>query len=269
MQRHHLLLAGALLLALAPSALAAGKYAVNRTFESTLAVAHVQNGTNCTYPGICYPTNVTVPSFTFWYWCGFYSTHRSNYYVRSVSNSSNFTGQWLYRKDVIQSCVIPNLKTFETCPVLPESACSKARTCSVRTFGLVFEDEICLVIVNNRSSNMVATIQYNNSFDSPRYYGTVFTILFCVVGFSLVLLRLGYDFYTGCKEPVSKHHEPVRIARANGKGADGLHEELLDRDEADGDEKSAATGGHWGRRIVNLIRCNKDAPAPIDPAHQA
>jgi hypothetical protein len=85
--------------------------------------------------------------------------------------------------------------------------------------------------------------------------------------FALVHART--QFYTGCKEPASKHIEPVRIIRANGTGADGLQEELLDRDEADGDERSAATGGHWGRRFVNFMRCNRDPPAAVDPAHQA
>ncbi len=40
-----------------------------------------------------------------------------------------------------------------------ESSCSGKRTCDVRVFGLVFPDPVCFVIINNRNTDIVATMQ--------------------------------------------------------------------------------------------------------------
>ncbi|KAG2489553.1 hypothetical protein HYH03_012004 [Edaphochlamys debaryana] len=205
----------------------AGKYNISQTQQWPGLVSHIEPGAPCdpvAEPGTCVPMNVTINPNTLWYWCGFYTSHRTIYNIKSNGNS-NITQVWLVRQQVLDDCFIPNIGTLENCPVVPESSCSKKKTCNVRIFGLVFEDPGCIVILNNGVNPFKASVQVNNYYDRPRYYGTVFTIIFCVCGFSAILIKLGYDFYTGCATPVNaKHTESVKVKRPGND----LQEALLD-----------------------------------------
>ncbi len=66
----------------------------------------------------------------------------------------------------------------------------------MRTFGLVFPDEICFVVINNSTRTIWASIQVNNFFDRPRFYGTIFTILIAAVGLCGVLAQMGYQVHS-------------------------------------------------------------------------
>ena len=46
-----------------------------------------------------------------------------------------------------------------------ESSCGSRKTCDIRVYGLVFPDPTCFVIINNRGSDIIATVQVYNFYD--------------------------------------------------------------------------------------------------------
>ncbi|EFJ47519.1 hypothetical protein VOLCADRAFT_91919 [Volvox carteri f. nagariensis] len=168
--------------------------------------------------------NQTIPGQTLWYWCGFHSTHKTAYKVISNHATNNLSGSWMIRKSVLLDCVLPNLATVENCPTVPETSCTSKKSCAVRTFGLVFADETCLMVINNKASAIVATIKVNNWYSSSRYYGTVFTVVLAVAGLTGVLSNVAFQLtsagrslliqpaymYTRCKSPVGKPRPHVK-----------------------------------------------------------
>ncbi|PNH07847.1 hypothetical protein TSOC_005661 [Tetrabaena socialis] len=141
-----LLLPVVALLLLAGSA-SAQKYNLTKAVEAQLVASNEPPGVDCNVPGICSPVNVTIDGRSMWYWCGFKATHRTTYSVISNSATSNLTTMFMMRRQQL------------------DSTCSNKRSCALRLFGLVFPDETCFVIINNRAGANVATIQLNNFFD--------------------------------------------------------------------------------------------------------
>ncbi|KAG2496137.1 hypothetical protein HYH03_005740 [Edaphochlamys debaryana] len=166
------------------------------------------------------------------------------------------------RQNELESCALPNVSWIsDRCLSIPESSCSGRRTCNVRVFGLVFPDPACLVIINNNKDNdVIVTVQAQNFFDSPRYYGTVFVLFFTIVGGMAILANVAYQFYTIIVAPVGKHQEQIKIKRdeptdperAAGGGASGGG-----GGSAAGGAGSSANGGG-----VNGV----SGPSPLRPA---
>ncbi len=50
-------------------------------------------------------------------------------------------------------------------PSPTESTCSGSRKCSMRMFGLVFPDEMCMVVINSKGSDILASVQAWNFYD--------------------------------------------------------------------------------------------------------
>ncbi|GIL76361.1 hypothetical protein Vretimale_5922 [Volvox reticuliferus] len=187
-----------------------GKYNLTGTMRSSLVASHDSPDANCQVPGVCVPVNQTIPGQTLWYWCGFYTTHKTIYTVRSNHATNNFSGSWMIRKSKLLECVLTNLTGVENCPTVPETSCTSKKSCTVRSFGLVFSDEMCLMVINNKAGAIVGTIQVNNWFSRPRLFGSVFTVIIAVVGLSLVLATVGYQMYSRCKAPVGKPRPHIR-----------------------------------------------------------
>ncbi|KXZ44584.1 hypothetical protein GPECTOR_65g202 [Gonium pectorale] len=157
--------------------------------------------------------NQTIPGQSLWYWCGWYTTHKTVYYLKSNHATNNFSGSWMMRKSVLEECAIPNLATVENCPTVPETSCTGKKTCDVRGFALVFHDEMCLIVINNKAGAIVGTVRVNNFYDRPRYYGTCFVVLITVLGLMAVLANVAWQFYKIIISPVSKYREPLRPHR--------------------------------------------------------
>lgn len=196
----------------------AATWNVSKVVKSTLNVSHVPPDKVCTTPGICVPTNVTVPGNSIWYWCGFYATHRTRYQTLSFNAKVNVTAV-LMRQHELTGCAIPGLTASGTCPVIPESTCTAAK-CNLRTFGLAFPDPICLLLVNNKASSTVVSLRINNYYDSPRYYGTVFSILLLILGSLYILGTVGRQLYVGIITPPG--HKPGAHAGHKAAEHDGL-----------------------------------------------
>ncbi|GFR48513.1 hypothetical protein Agub_g10406 [Astrephomene gubernaculifera] len=190
------------------------KYNLTKTVQAPLVASHDPPDADCKVPGTCVAVNQSIPGQSLWYWCGFYSTHKTLYTLKSNHATNNFSTSFFMRKKDLVGCAIPQLATVENCPVLPESSCSGKKTCSVRMFGLVLYDETCFVIINNKAGAIVGTLQVNNFYDRPRYYGTVFTVLITVIGGLGIIGTVAYQFYTIIMAPVSKYREPLRPKRA-------------------------------------------------------
>lgn len=50
-------------------------------------------------------------------------------------------------------------------PIPTESTCSGGRKCSMRMFGLVFPDEMCMIVINSKGSDILASVQAWNFHD--------------------------------------------------------------------------------------------------------
>ncbi|GLI64848.1 hypothetical protein VaNZ11_008231 [Volvox africanus] len=187
-----------------------GKYNLTGTLRSSLVASHDPPTATCKVPGVCTPVNVTIPGQTLWYWCGFYTTHKTIYTVNSNHATNNFSGSWMIRKSKLQTCVLANLSVVENCPTVPETSCTSKHSCTVRSFGLVFADEMCLMVINNKAGAIVGTIQVNNWFSRPRLLGSAFTILIAVVGLLGVISTVAYQMYSRCKAPVGKPRPHVK-----------------------------------------------------------
>ncbi|KAG2448550.1 hypothetical protein HYH02_006441 [Chlamydomonas schloesseri] len=261
------LLAGAALLC--GSASAASKYNLTRAVQSSLVMSHAHpDDTSCTVPGVCVPVNQTIPARSMWYWCGLDSTHRTIYTVASMS-TNNLTTMFLMRQDEVEGCALSNVtRVGDDCKTIPESSCGSRKRCNVRVFGLVFPDPTCFVIINNRGSDIIATVQVYNFYDSPRYYGTVFTLFFTIVGGLAIVANVTWQFYTIIVAPVSKHSEPIKVKRASAMARDAEREAAsqltmaLNPDAAERGEKKAGLYD----KIVGAL---KEKLHPGDARHQA
>ncbi|KXZ55247.1 hypothetical protein GPECTOR_3g387 [Gonium pectorale] len=119
---------------------------------------------------------------------------------------------FLMRRNMLETCALENVTWVgDRCKTVPESSCSNKKTCDVRVFGLVFPDDLCFVMINNRASSLVATVQVNNFYDRPRYYGTCFVLIFTIAGGLAILANVGWQFYTIIIAPVGKHTAQVQV----------------------------------------------------------
>ncbi|GFR39631.1 hypothetical protein Agub_g97, partial [Astrephomene gubernaculifera] len=173
------------------------KYNLTKAVQSSLVQSHDRPSSVCNVPGVCVPVNQTIEARSMWYWCGFMSTHRTQYTVTSTSSTANLTNMFLMRREQVEGCALNNVTWVgDRCLTVPDSSCSGKKTCDIRVFGLVFPDDVCLVIINNKGSNIVAKVQAWNYFDRPRYYGTCFVLMFTVAGSLAILANVGYQVYT-------------------------------------------------------------------------
>ncbi|GLC37950.1 hypothetical protein PLESTM_000666500 [Pleodorina starrii] len=160
---------------------------------------------------------------------------------------------YMMREKELRECALPNVSfVAENCVSIPESSCSSKSSCDVRMFGLVFPDDECFVIINKGSSPLSITIRLNNFFDRPRYYGTVFTLFFGVVGSLAILANVAWQFYTIIIAPVNRHHEPVKVKR---------DDPVKRRDDVESDSSASATAtgasavrAAWYQKIMSKLR---------------
>ncbi|GIL91087.1 hypothetical protein Vretimale_9502 [Volvox reticuliferus] len=229
----------------------AQKYNLTGSIKAVgLVASNEPPGVECDKPGICSFASQTIPARNLWYWCGFKTTHRTIYTVTSINNT-NIT-MYMMRQSQLQGCALPNV-TFvaENCKTIPESSCNSNATCNLRLFGLVFPDDSCFVIINNKAKTLQVSIKVNNFFDRPRYYGTVFVIFFSVVGGLAIISNVAWQFYSIIVAPVSRHHEPIKVKR----------EDPIKKDvESVSSVTSATTSGAvpvrigWYQRIMTKLR---------------
>ncbi|PNW88638.1 hypothetical protein CHLRE_01g038200v5 [Chlamydomonas reinhardtii] len=263
-----LLLLGTVLLCSSRSA-AETKYNLTRAVESSLVMSHAHpDDTSCTVPGVCVPVNQTIPARSMWYWCGLASTHRTVYTITSRS-TNNLTTMFLMRQDELEGCALANVtRVGDDCKMIPESSCGSRKTCDIRVYGLVFPDPTCFVIINNRGSDIIATVQVYNFYDSPRYYGTVFTLFFTIVGGLAIVANVTYQFYHIILAPVGKHSEPIKVKRASAMARDEEREAAAQLGMAlnpDGGERPEKKAGLYGK-IVGAL---KEKLQPSGSKHQA
>ncbi|EFJ45056.1 hypothetical protein VOLCADRAFT_94804 [Volvox carteri f. nagariensis] len=236
-----LMLLQAIALLLLARTTVAAKYNLTGTVKAVLVASNEPPGVMCGVPGICKPATVTIPARTLWYWCGFQTTHRTIYEVTTNNKNITISTVYMTRQTVLEECALsPDADiTYagENCTPIPESSCSSKATCSVRLFGLVFPDDSCLIMINNKNSAINATVQINNFFDRPRYFGTVFVLFFAVVGGLAVVSNVAWQFYNIIIAPVNRHHEPVKVKREDPIKKD------LESDSSGPSSGSAGGGG--------------------------
>uniref|UniRef100_A0A7S0YHW8 Uncharacterized protein n=1 Tax=Polytomella parva TaxID=51329 RepID=A0A7S0YHW8_9CHLO len=196
---------------------AAPKFTVTKAVAYNATVVHNSPHDNCTTAGICHPMNLTIPSKTLWYWCGFLVTHRLNYTVtQKVNGTAKFSAEFV-RERFLTKC-LNNLTAiascFSTAGSIDYTTCdSSTTTCSANIPGMSFPDDVCLVIGNSASVSLNATLRVTNQYDSMRYYGTVFVIFFTAIGCLGILGQMSYQLYEAYQAPIGRSRKPPRRRR--------------------------------------------------------
>ncbi|KAG1673864.1 hypothetical protein FOA52_012889 [Chlamydomonas sp. UWO 241] len=155
----------------------------------------------CTAPGVCVPFTVTLPAKTAWYWCGWRAEQRTTYNWTSAPAADLYS--YMMRDDELFNCQVPKANATNTttssaaCISLYGSPCGPAKACVGLVLGYAFTGETCMVM-ENRNVNKSATfsIQVFQYYDSPRYYGMIFSIIFTILllgGVTTYIVLTCYD----------------------------------------------------------------------------
>eukprot|EP00798_Chlamydomonas_sp_ICE-L_P032253 gene32253-16819_t len=166
----------------------------------------------CLSPGTCKPFQVEIPLQTVFSWCGWKTIYRSRYYVdvENKSSDANFS-VILMREDDYESC---NLSNFKKCRSVAYSLCDTKASCGLVINGLAFSDDLCLLVAvngnltkNKGRNGSTVTFRFYNYYESPRYYGVVFSIIMSIILFGSVLVYMSWTCYKEYNAPNDRIHE--------------------------------------------------------------
>jgi hypothetical protein len=154
----------------------------------------------CAAPGVCVPFSVTLPAKTGWYWCGWRAEQRTAYTFTTAPKADLFS--YMMRDDELFDCQIPKANSTESsghssdCITLYASECGPVGACEGLVLGYAFTGETCMVAENrNQTESVTFSIQVFQYYDSPRYYGTVFSIIFTILLLGGVVAHVGHTCY--------------------------------------------------------------------------
>uniref|UniRef100_A0A7S0NBL4 Uncharacterized protein n=1 Tax=Chlamydomonas leiostraca TaxID=1034604 RepID=A0A7S0NBL4_9CHLO len=168
---------------------------------------------DCTKLGICTSYNFSLPAATLWYWCNGWSTkHRTQYWFNATG--ANVTTLLMRERD-LRGCALRNLTNIKACQQVDLSMVDTKTSGYLRIFGMSFVDPACFLVANNeKSKNATVSIQMWQYFDSRRYYGTVFSVLFAVLLICATLANTGYTCWYHITKSNHNHelHKPAPVA---------------------------------------------------------